>query len=91
MKARILLIIPLHFFATAFSQTEILGTVTDQNGQPVFLANVSIEGTYDGNSTGPVGKFAFTTTENGSVQLLVSLIGFKTFNQSDHRGSSSSF
>lgn len=78
MKA-ILLFISLHVLTTGFAQTELSGIITDESGQPIPFANVSLEGTYDGTTTDITGAFAFSTAYDGSAYLLVSFIGFKTF------------
>jgi hypothetical protein len=65
----------------AFGQTKISGTVLDEQGQPVPGANVSIKDTYDGTSTAPDGSYQFTSDEKGQQHLVVTFIGYKTFEQ----------
>lgn len=61
------------------AQSTVSGTVTDTKGNPVFGANVYLEGTYDGSSTNEQGQFSFNTTETGSQTLVVSYLSFETF------------
>lgn len=61
------------------AQSTVSGTVTDTKGNPIFGANVYLEGTYDGSSTNEQGQFSFSTTETGSQTLVVSYLSFETF------------
>ncbi|MAP55020.1 TonB-dependent receptor [Altibacter sp.] len=63
----------------AFGQTIVSGTVTEANGMPILGANVYLEGTYDGASTGEQGGFSFETTATGVQVLVVSFLSFETF------------
>lgn len=53
------------------------GSVTDQNGEPVIGATVSIEGTKTMTVTDLDGKYALQAPSNGT--LVVNYIGMKTF------------
>lgn len=55
--------------------------ITDEKGEPLVGANVSLEGTYDGTSTDVNGQFKFTTQETKEVTLLVTYISFITHKQ----------
>lgn len=64
--------------------SKVSGTVTDQNGQVVPYANVALISTQDGSLVdGAVsdeeGKFLIETTKTGKVKLVVSSIGFASF------------
>jgi hypothetical protein len=61
------------------AQTNISGIVTDEKGEVLPGANLLIQDTYDGASSGIDGRFSFNTEELGSKILIVSSIGFKTF------------
>ena len=65
----------------AFSQTTISGLITDKNNTPIEGANVYLEGTYDGASSGQNGKFTFETSETGTQNLVVSMVSFETYMQ----------
>lgn len=60
------------------AQTTISGKVSDTSGQPVFGANVYLEGTYDGATTNDQGAFEFTTEETGTQALIVSFLSYET-------------
>lgn len=54
----------------------VSGTVTDQNGQPIPGATVSVPGTSIGTATDLDGKYSITVPENAS--LVYSFIGFES-------------
>jgi hypothetical protein len=55
----------------------IVGTVTDENGQPVPSASVLIAGTQTGTQTDLDGRFMLTIPA-GRDTLIVSFVGFET-------------
>ena len=59
-------------------QTQISGRVTTVKGNPVMGANIYLEGTYDGATSGENGDFLFKTTEHGLQSLVVSYLSFET-------------
>ena len=63
------------------AQTQISGKVTDQKGEPLPFANISLEGTYDGASADIEGNFSFSTDESGAHQLSATMIGYISFKQ----------
>ncbi|MDX1463442.1 MAG: TonB-dependent receptor [Marinirhabdus sp.] len=69
----------LFFSATLWSQQTVSGTVIQKNGQPIFGANVYLEGTYDGASTGEDGQFSFETSETGVQTLVISDVTYEPF------------
>lgn len=60
----------------AYSQTNVNGTVTDQNGDPVPGANVVIVGKAIGTTTDFDGNFNLETSEIPPFQLRITSIGF---------------
>jgi hypothetical protein len=70
----------IFFLHTAIAQTVIFGIVKD-NKQSVNGASIAIKDSYDGAVTDSTGKFRFRTTEKGEQILVVSAIGYKTFEQ----------
>ena len=62
---------------TLSAQTTISGTVTDTKQNPIVGANVYIEGTYDGASTGESGNFSFETFEEGTQTLVISMLSYE--------------
>jgi hypothetical protein len=66
------------FSLTALAQSTVLGIVTDTRNNPIPGANVYIDGTYDGTSSGEQGNFSFTTSEKGKQILVVSYLAYET-------------
>jgi len=56
----------------------VSGIVEDTNGTSLIGANVILEGTYLGTSTGLSGKFVLSNVNNGSYTLKVSYMGYET-------------
>ncbi|WP_103865427.1 TonB-dependent receptor [Aquimarina sp. I32.4] len=69
----------IFLFIATNAQTTISGNVTDSSGIPIPGANVYLNETYDGGSTGENGSFSFTTTETGEQTLLISFLSFETY------------
>ena len=59
----------------AFAQSYVKGTVKDANGQPVIGANVLVEGTTIGTTTGADGSYQLEVPADG--KLAISYIGYK--------------
>ena len=59
----------------------IVGTVEDENGNPIIYANVYLKDTFDGTSSDDKGSFAFDTYESGIQTLIVSFIGYETYKE----------
>lgn len=70
-------VIALHLSA----QTKIKGIVKDAHGETVAGANILIKGSYDGTSSSEDGSFSFTSEEKDSQIIVVSFVGYKTFEQ----------
>lgn len=62
----------------SFAQTTISGKVVDNKNQPIFGANVYLDGTYDGATSDENGKFSFTTEETGTQTLIISFLSYET-------------
>ncbi|KGL64215.1 TonB-dependent receptor [Polaribacter sp. Hel1_85] len=61
------------------AQTTISGKVTDSKSNPIYGANVYLDGTYDGGSTNESGDFSFSTSEKGTQTIVISFISFETY------------
>ena len=82
-KERILFFLILFFGVTSvFAQTKFLvsGTVTDSRGEPVIDAAVSIKNAGKGVYTDVNGHYALSA-RMGRQLLVVSMVGFETFEQ----------
>ena len=74
---KLILSTALIFFATSLvAQQNIVGTVTDTNGNPLPAVSVVVQGTADGVSTDFDGNYSISAT-NGQV-LVFSSLGFET-------------
>ncbi|MBK8968519.1 MAG: TonB-dependent receptor [Lewinellaceae bacterium] len=72
----------LFILATAaFTQTTIHGTVCSTKGDTLIGANIWLQGSYDGATSGIDGRFSFQTTATGSQTLLITCLGYDTFRQ----------
>lgn len=66
---------------SALPQEKISGFVKDLNDEALIGANVYVKGSYDGAITDTLGHFSFKTNTNDSSVLVVSYIGYKTFQE----------
>ncbi len=80
MKSLLLSSLLLITFGTS-AQTTLIGTVQDVRGEAVIGANVYLKDTYDGTSSTIDGSFSFTTPATGAQWLLVSAVGFRSYEQ----------
>lgn len=62
------------------AQFLVSGVVRD-NKAPIHGASIAIKDSYDGATTDSTGKFSFRTTEKGQKTLVISAIGYKTYEQ----------
>jgi hypothetical protein len=67
------------FQFSLIAQTTISGKVTDKKNNPIFGANIYLDGTYDGISTNEKGEFSFETAEKAIQTLVISFISFETY------------
>jgi len=57
----------------------ITGKVVDENGNPIVYANIYLKDTFDGTSSDIKGEFVFETYESGIQILIVSYIGYESY------------
>ena len=67
------------FQFSLIAQTSISGKVTDKKNNPIFGANIYLDGTYEGVSTNEKGQFSFETAEKAIQTLVISFISFETY------------
>lgn len=75
---KLITILILSLITIGNAQTTISGKVVDHKNQPIFGANVYLDGTYDGATTDENGKFYFSTDEVGTQTLIISFLSFET-------------
>lgn len=63
------------------AQVTIKGIVKDNKNNPVSGASIAIKDSYDGATSDSLGRYSFKTFEKGTQLLVVSNIGFKSFEQ----------
>jgi iron complex outermembrane receptor protein len=61
-----------------FAQGSVSGTVTDENGNALFGANVTVEGTSSGAATGADGSFSVDNVRGGTYLVTASYIGYES-------------
>ena len=76
MKCQLLFFFFICNLGILLGQSTISGVVTNAKNEPIVGANVYLEGTYDGASTGEDGSFSFETTEIGTQTLVVSMLTY---------------
>lgn len=78
MKKKLTMFLTLFFIGIGITmaQTQVRGTIVDENGDPIIGATVQIKGTGDGTVTDIDGKFTISAPANGS--LVVSYVGYAT-------------
>ena len=59
------------------TRATVTGVVNDENGAPLWGANVMVEGTNLGAATGEDGKFTIDYDPTGEYVLVASYIGYK--------------
>lgn len=64
-----------------FAQKIIKGKITDEKGNPLSGASVSLENTLDGTSSDSLGNFKLSTTEAGDQVLVISVIGYESISK----------
>ncbi|HET9057688.1 MAG TPA: TonB-dependent receptor [Chitinophagaceae bacterium] len=66
---------------SSLAQVKISGRVTDIKKNPLTGASITLKDTYDGATSDSSGKFQFTTAEKGEQTLLISFVGYKSWEQ----------
>ena len=74
-----LIFIALFSSAAVEAQTSINGKISDSKGEPVIGANIFILGTIEGTSSNTDGIFSFKTSQQGTITLVVSFMGYEEF------------
>ena len=63
------------------AQITISGAVKNQKQEPVGGASISLENSYSGATSAPDGSFSFPTTDTGITKLLVTISGYRPFEE----------
>ncbi len=81
-KMKLLLTLLFISINILFAQSILKGKVVGKNGKPIYLANIYIDGSYDGGTTDSLGNFAFETNEQGVKIIKASVVGFPLYSKS---------
>jgi len=80
-NARLIVCCLLLVSSHSFAQTVISGKVTDVKKVALPGASVYLKGTYNGTTTNAAGEFKLTIADKDTATLVVSYIGYDTFEQ----------
>lgn len=87
MNYKNLLPVFLLFFSLQLAgQTSISGFVNTTKQEPLAGASISIENSYSGTTSAADGSFSFIATDTGTVKIVVTITGYKQFEQFIHLG-----
>ena len=64
------------------AQVLVSGTVKDTKGHPVRGASITLKDSYDGATSDSLGAFHFSTSAKGQFTIIVTNIGYNSFEQS---------
>jgi vitamin B12 transporter len=81
MKRASAMIVVMLLLHAVNAQVVIKGTVKDSKANPIAGASISIKDSYDGATSDSSGRYSFKTFEKGTQLLLISFIGYKSFEQ----------
>ena len=81
MKRIVIFIFSFFILYEATAQSVITGSVKNQQGEPLIGANVVIKDLYKGTSTNSEGKFTLSKLTKNEYIVIVSYIGYNTFEQ----------
>jgi vitamin B12 transporter len=80
MKSLHTLISLLLLCTLSMAQTTLIkGKVVDNRRKALSGASISLKDTYDGATSDSAGNYTFTTTEKGNQTLVISSMGYKSF------------
>lgn len=64
-------------FGVISGQTRIEGLITDESREPLPGANIFLQDSYDGATSGADGSFSFSTVETGEKTIIVRFVGYR--------------
>lgn len=75
MQSKFLL---LFLFISASISAQIVGKVTDTNGQPLSYVNIYLQNSYIGTTTNDDGNFSLAVSEKKDYKIIFQFLGYKT-------------
>jgi hypothetical protein len=82
LKIFLLVILILVQNPNLFCQTILKGSIQTNKNQPIVGANIYFKGTIEGTTSDEEGKFSLSTNQTEALTLVVSSLGFKTYENS---------
>jgi len=81
MKMFLITALMMSLTSIVSAQVIVSGKIKDNKGNPVHGASITLKDTYDGATTDSTGKFSFKTSEKGEKTLVVTSMGYKSYEQ----------
>lgn len=75
------LIFLLTIFSSFAQETRVFGKVTDEQGNPLELVNISMTGLSLGTSTNPDGTYTLNCSPNVKYEINFSILGYQSYAQ----------
>ena len=72
------LLLCLTFFITAHLSAQIVGTVTNDKGEPLPYVNIYLENTYNGTTSNEEGNFTLDLSTAGDYTVIFQFLGYTT-------------
>lgn len=88
MNKNFLLLCFLFLSLQLTSQTTISGVVKNQKQETLSGASISLENSYDGATSAADGSFSFLVADTGTTRLIISVSGYKSFEETITIGAS---
>lgn len=63
------------------AQITISGFIKNQKQEPLSGASISLENSYSGTTSAADGSFSFLATDTGATKILITLTGYKSFEE----------
>lgn len=72
------LLLCLSFFITAHLSAQIVGTVTNDKGEPLPYVNIYLENTYNGTTSNEEGNYTLDLSTAGDYTVIFQFLGYTT-------------
>ena len=66
------------FLSTYFTQAQIVGKITDTQGQPLPYVNIYLQNSYMGTTTNDDGNYSLAVSEKREYKITYQFLGYKT-------------
>ena len=72
------ILLTLLLFSVSLLNAQIVGKITDTNGEPLPFVNIYLAGTYNGTTSNDDGNYSLNAQEAKQYQVIFQFLGFKT-------------